>query len=125
MALIKLQSAEVIPASANNDYVGNMKSAFVCQEYKTLPDGRNFPVRYTVWTNGMLNMPAIGSVVTVMGELSVSVKEGNNGKSYANLSINEPTVEVIGAPKPATVEDTAVAVQDIADGLANSLKLPF
>lgn len=129
MALVKLESAEVVPVSATQTYMGASGTAgFIVQEYVTLPDGRTWPVRYTIWkSNNILQFPEVGAVVSIMGELSVKavVSQMDASKAFANISVNNATCTVIGAPKPATEAETAVAVQDIADGLANSLKLPF
>ncbi len=109
MALIKIESAEVLR------HVGS-RGAFAVGEYITLPTGASFQKQYTVWASDSL-VPAVGSIVSVIGQLGMKIREypAPSGMKHAiDVSVNEPEVTVIGAPKPATVEDTAAAIQDIA-----------
>lgn len=117
MALIKIESAEVLR------HVGS-RGAFAVGEYITLPTGASFQKQYTVWASE--EPPAIGSIVSVIGQLGMKIREypAPSGMKHAiDVSINEPEVTVIGAPKPATVEETAAAIQDIA--ASTGQELPF
>lgn len=119
MALIKIPSAEVIRHVGTN-------GGFAVQEYVELPDGRTFPKTYTVWHRG--EAPEHGAIVSVTGVLGVKIREymtGTHIKHAADISVNEPTFEIIGQPKPATAEATAEAIQTIADDLGNNLAAPF
>jgi hypothetical protein len=120
MAYIKIESAEVTRA------VGS-RGAFQIQEYVTLPDGRTFPKTFTVWQEG--EVPTQGAIVQVYGTLSTKVREwtDNTGtvKHVVDVSINEPTVSIIGKPKPATVEDTKTAIADIIQDINVATGLPF
>jgi hypothetical protein len=89
MALIKIESGRVVR------HVGT-RGSFAVEEYKTLPDGRTFPIQYTVWHDGYPTVE-IDGIVQVLGELSVKISEPNAaGKVYANISVNNPTVTAIG-----------------------------
>jgi hypothetical protein len=117
MALVKIESAEVLR------HVGS-RGAFAVGEYITLPSGASFQKQYTVWQDG--EAPAIGSIVSVIGQLGMKIREyaAPSGMKHAiDVSVNEPEVTVIGAAKPATVEETAAAIQDIA--ASTGKELPF
>lgn len=120
MAFIKIESAEVTRA------VGS-RGAFQIQEYVTLPDGRTFPKTFTVWQEG--EVPTIGAIVQVYGSLSTKVRDwtDNSGtlKHVVDVSINEPTVSIIGKPKPVTAEATRAELSDIITDVAKSTALPF
>jgi hypothetical protein len=120
MAFIKIESAEVTRA------VGS-RGAFQIQEYVTLPDGRTFPKTFTVWQEG--EVPAQGAIVQVYGSLSTKVREWVNNmgetKHVVDVSINEPTVSIIGKPKPATPEATKSALADIVQDINVATGLPF
>jgi hypothetical protein len=117
MALIKIESAEVLR------HVGS-RGAFAVGEYITLPTGASFQKQYTVWSEG--EAPAIGAVVSVIGQLGMKIREypAPSGMKHAiDVSVNQPEVTVLGAPKPATVEETAAAIVDIATSTGK--ELPF
>ena len=120
MAFIKIESAEVTRA------VGS-RGAFQIQEFVTLPDGRTFPKTFTVWQEG--EVPATGAIVQVYGSLSTKVREWVNAqgetKHVVDVSINEPTVSIIGKPKPATPEETKSALGDIIQDINVNTGLPF
>ena len=64
--------------------------------------------------------------MSVIGQLGMKIREypAPSGMKHAiDVSINEPEVTIIGAPKPATVEETAAAIQDIA--ASTGQELPF
>jgi hypothetical protein len=117
MALIKIESAEVLR------HVGT-RGAFAVGEHITLPSGASFQKTYTVWQDG--EAPTIGAIVSVIGQLGMKIREytaPTGIKQAIDVSINEPEVTVLGAPKPATVEATAQAIQDIA--ATTGKELPF
>lgn len=120
MAFIKIESAEVTRA------VGS-RGAFQILEFITLPDGRTFPKTFTVWQEG--EVPTQGAIVQVYGTLSTKVREwtDNTGtvKHVVDVSINEPTVSIIGKPKPQINEATQSALSDIITDVAKSTALPF
>lgn len=116
MALIKIESAEV------KRIVGS-RGAFAVEEHVTLPDGRSFPKSYTVWAD---EAPLLGSIVTVTGNMSAKIREypAPSGMKHAiDISINEPNVTILAAPKPATVEATAEAILGLAE--TTGKELPF
>ena len=118
MALIKVESAEVLRHVGTN-------GAFAIGEYITLPTGASFQKQYTVWNKGS-DAPTIGSVVSVIGQLGLKIREypaPSGMKQAIDVSINEPEVTVLGAAKPATVEETAQAIADIAATTGN--EVPF
>jgi len=93
-------------------------------EYITLPTGASFQKQYTIWQDG--EAPAVGSIVSVIGQLGMKIREyaAPSGMKHAiDVSVNEPEVTVMGAAKPATVEETAAAIQDIA--ATTGKDLPF
>lgn len=109
MALIKIESAEVLRAVGSN-------GAFAVGEYVTLPSGASFQKQYTVWAKNDVAPPK-GTIVSVIGQLGMKIREypAPTGMKHAiDVSINEPEVTVLGQPKPDTVEETAAALQDIA-----------
>lgn len=117
MALIKVESAEV-------KRIVGQRGAFAIGEYITLPSGASFEKQYTVWAEG--EPPLVGAIVSVIGQLGMKIREypAPSGMKHAiDVSINEPEVTIIGAPKPATVEETAAAIQDIA--ASTGQELPF
>jgi hypothetical protein len=117
MALIKIESAEVLR------HVGS-RGAFAVGEYITLPTGASFQKQYTIWAEG--EAPAVGSIVGVVGQLGMKIREyaAPSGMKHAiDVSVNEPEVTLMGAAKPATVEETAAAIQDIA--ATTGKDLPF
>lgn len=117
MALIKIESAEVLRS------VGT-QGAFAVGEYVTLPNGASFQKQFTVWAKG--EAPEKGTIVSVIGQLGMKIREyaAPTGMKHAiDVSINEPEVTVLGAPKPATVEETAAAIEDIA--ASTGKELPF
>lgn len=117
MALIKVESAEV-------KRIVGARGAFAIGEYITLPSGASFEKTYTVWAEG--EPPLIGSVVSVIGQLGMKIREypAPSGFKHAiDVSINEPEVTILGAPKPATVEETKQAIADIAADTGK--ELPF
>lgn len=106
MALIKIESARVVR------HVG-IKGGFACEEYKTLPDGRSWPVTYTVWHEGAA--PQIDGIVQVTGELNVNQSKPNEfGKTFANINVNNCTVQAIGVDR---LPDVPV-IQDIINSPA-------
>lgn len=108
MALIKVESAEVLRHVGTN-------GAFAIGEYITLPTGASFQKQYTVWHKG--ETPVIGAIVGVIGQLGLKIREypaPSGMKQAIDVSINEPEITIHGAPKPATVEETAQAIADIA-----------
>ena len=118
MALIKIESAEVLRHVGTN-------GAFAVGEYITTNTGASFQKQYTVWakTNPA---PAIGQIVSVIGQLGTKLREYNaptGTKTAIDISINEPEVTLLGQAKPATVEETAAAIQDIA--ATTGQELPF
>lgn len=116
MALIKLESAEVVR------HVGT-RGAFAVNETIILPDGRSFPKSYTVWAD---EAPAVGSIVQVYGQMSAKLREyaaPTGIKQAIDISINEPTVTIMGTPKPDTAEETAAAILDMA--ATTGKELPF
>lgn len=117
MALIKIESAEVLR------HVGQ-RGAFAVGEHVTLPSGASFQKQYTVWAEG--TAPHIGQIVSVIGQLGLKLREYNapsGVKQAIDVSINEPEVTLLGQPKPATVEETAQAIQEIA--ATTGKDLPF
>jgi hypothetical protein len=120
MAFIKIESAEVTRA------VGS-RGAFQIQEYVTLPDGRTFPKTFTVWQEG--EVPTQGAIVQVYGTLSTKVREWTDQtgtlKHVVDVSINEPTVSIIGKPKPASVDETIEAMGEILTEINVATGLPF
>lgn len=120
MAYIKIESAEVTRS------VGS-RGAFQIHEYVTLPDGRTFPKTFTVWQEG--EVPNVGTIVQVYGTLSTKVREwtDNTGtvKHVVDVSINEPTVSIIGKPKPDTMEKTLEAMGEILTEINVATGLPF
>lgn len=122
MALIKIPSGEVIRHVGTN-------GGFQVEEYVTLPDGRSFPKKYTVWHKG--EPPVIGAIVEVFGIMSAKINEflpdggGPNIRRSIDISVNEPTWTILGQPKPETPEATAEAIQDIVDDIAKQTELPF
>lgn len=108
MALIKVESAEVLRHVGGN-------GAFAVGEHITLPTGASFQKQYTVWHKG--EAPSVGSIVSVIGQLGLKIREypaPSGMKQAIDVSINEPEINVLGAPKPATVEETAQAIEEIA-----------
>lgn len=119
MALIKIESAEVLR------HVGS-RGAFAVGEYITLPSGASFQKQYTIWQEAGAEAPPVGSIVSVIGQLGMKIREyaAPSGMKHAiDVSVNEPEVTVMGQPKPATVEETAAAIQDIA--ATTGKDLPF
>jgi hypothetical protein len=117
MALIKIESCEVLRP------VGT-RGAFAVGEYITLPTGASFQKTYTVWAQG--EAPLTGTIVSVVGQLGMKIREypAPSGMKHAiDVSINEPEVTVLAAPKPDTIEETAAAIQDIAASTGN--EIPF
>ena len=117
MALIKIESAEVLR------HVGQ-RGAFAVGEHVTLPSGASFQKQYTVWADG--EAPAIGAIVSVIGQLGMKLREYNapsGTKQAIDVSINDPEVNVLGNPKPATVEATAAAIEEIS--ASTGKELPF
>lgn len=120
MAYIKIESAEVTRP------VGS-RGAFQIHEYVTLPDGRTFPKTFTVWQEG--EVPNQGTIVQVYGTLSTKVREWTDQtgtlKHVVDVSINEPTVTIIGKPKPATIEETLQEIGAIVKDIDVNTGLPF
>lgn len=66
-------------------------SSFTVAEKVQIP-GYEFEKLYNVWSK---EGPAIGSLVSVSGKLSMKIKtygEGTEQKSFIDVSINEPTM---------------------------------
>lgn len=89
--------------------------------------GQSWNPTITVWGSGTL--PPIGSIISVTGkQWYTTTSEYINGinelKTAKRDNLRDITkLEVIGAPKPATVEETAAAIQDIA--ASTGKELPF
>lgn len=118
MALIKIESAEVLRHVGTN-------GAFAVGEYITTNTGASFQKQYTIWAKGT-DAPPTGSIVSVIGQLGMKIREypAPSGMKHAiDVSVNDPEVTVMGAPKPTTVEETAAAIQDIA--ATTGKDLPF
>lgn len=120
MALIKIESGEVLNPHGQN-------GAFVLGEYVTLPTGASFQKKFTVWQKNDV-APPTGSIVSVIGQLGMKIREYNDPltgqlKHAIDVSINEPQVTILAAPKPATVEETKQAIADIAADTGK--ELPF
>lgn len=94
MALIKLTEVRVTKHVGTN-------GAFAVEEYIHLPDGRSFPKSFTVWGNG--EPPVIDALVNVTGVFSAKAREytaPSGVKTAIDVSINEPEIEIVAAPKP-------------------------
>lgn len=93
----------------------------------TLLDGRSWNPTHTVWGSG--NLPPVGSIITVTGtdwyqSISDYVTEAGEAKTSKRWNLKTITnLEVLAQPKPATVEATAAAIQDIA--ATTGKELPF
>ena len=110
----KIESAEV------TRHVGT-RGAFAAAEWVNLPDGRSFSKSYTIWAD---EAPAIGSIVTVTGEVTIKQREyaaPSGMKTAIDVNFNNPNVTVIAAAKPDTEIGTAEAIQNIADTLGAKL----
>lgn len=93
MALIKLENATVM-------YAVGSRGAFAVEEHVTLPDGRSFPKKYTVWYEGNTNTYKPGQIVEITGVLSAKIRDyvndatGQPGRAI-DMSINNPEVTVL------------------------------
>ncbi len=97
------------------------RGAFAVEETITLPDGRSFPKSYTVWAE---ECPPIGSIVSVTGEITIKQREyaaPSGMKTAIDVNFNNPSVLILGSPKPETAVETAEAIQNIADTLGAKL----
>lgn len=84
MALIKITDATVKKAHGT-------RGAFIAEETIEIPDGRSFPRTYIVWNTEA--MPAIGAKVNVTGELTVKPRTIDDGRTFVDISINNPQIE--------------------------------
>lgn len=103
-------------------HVGD-RGAFAAEETINLPDGRSFPKTYTIWAS---EAPPIGTIIQVTGEVTIKQREyaaPSGMKTAIDINFNNPNVTILGTPKPATVEETAQAIQDIA--ATTGQELPF
>lgn len=97
------------------------------EDRSELQDGRSWNPTHTVWGTG--NLPPVGSVITVTGiewyqTTSEYVNAQGEKKTPKRWNLKNITnLEVLAQPKPATVEDTAAAIQDIA--ATTGKDLPF
>lgn len=83
------------------------RGAFVMTENITIADGRSWDVEYTIWNDGPA--PAVGDIITVTGEVSVSKKEypaPSGMKTAVNINFNEPKIQVLGHPAPAPADES-------------------
>lgn len=68
-------------------------SSFTVAEKVQIP-GYEFEKLYNVWSK---DGPTVGSIVSVTGKLSMKIKtygEGTEQKSFIDVSINEPTINI-------------------------------
>lgn len=73
---------------------------FILLETIKLNDGRTFDKKWKVWTTPI---PAFGSVVEAVGELSTKLNEyqapDGTTKNSIDLNVNNPTVKIIREPE--------------------------